>query len=532
MSVPQEGKIDTVRKIGFAAPSGCGFRRNLEDLCVAVMGWMILIGLVGCLLQAVVSTKLLQAEPMVFGSAVTATLDTTHVVVAASSLTDVLPHVLGMEATIAYAGSNTLRMQLDQGLDAALFFSADSGLAARTRRAGAVVHVASNDLVVAYRPEFLHHAVLESAAGPDDVALASQLVAHGARWAIAAREVPAGRYAAAWLRTLPTWLQEEIGRQTAAQDLSARATLRRLDDGEVDAAVVYRTDVLGNPALRFGFISLPAHQRPGIWATVIDGSPHGERLLKQALTSNGVWSTFGFRAPDSLAWQQTSSVAPSGSGDRPSPVFGSAIADALWRSIWTAFLAALLCGALGLPLARWLAARPSGVLGLWVDLPMFLPPSVAGLLLIVVLGPENGLAGWLGGSPILFTPMAIILAQTFVSLPLFVRSVEASLRGIDQDFIEAAYLDGAGRWDVFRSIELPLAWPGVVAGLTLAWARSIGEFGATLFVGGNVPGRTQTGATLIMTLMEGQLSDALWLAAALAGISALSLGAWHRMVRR
>jgi molybdate transport system permease protein len=128
--------------------------------------------------------------------------------------------------------------------------------------------------------------------------------------------------------------------------------------------------------------------------------------------------------------------------------------------------------------------------------------------------------------------MAIILAQTFVSLPLFVRSVEASLRSIDQDFIEAAYLDGAGRWDVFRSIELPLAWPGVVAGLTLAWARSIGEFGATLFVGGNVPGRTQTGATLIMTLMEGQLSDALWLAAALAGISALSLGAWHRMVRR
>lgn len=532
MSVPHEGKLDAVRKIGIPNLIPCGFRRNLSERRAAAVGWIVLMGVVGSLLQAAVSTKPLQAEPTVFGLEVVAMADTPPVVVAASSLSDVLPQVLGTEATIAFAGSNTLHMQLDQGLDAVLFFSADLGLIERTRRAGAVVHVASNDLVLAYRPAFLRNAGIEPASDVDHVALASQLVAHGARWAIAAQEVPAGRYTATWLKTLPDRLQREIRQQTAAQDLSVRATLRRLEDGEVDAAVVYRTDLLSKPALRFRVVPLPAHQRPGVWATVIDGSSTGERLLRQALRREAVWSAYGFSAPSSDGWQRTSAVAAGERIDPPSRVAGSAIADALWRSIWTAFLAALLCGALGLPLARWLAARPSGVLGLWIDLPMFLPPSVAGLLLIVVLGPEYGLAGWIGGKPLLFTPMAIILAQTFVSLPLFVRSVEASLRSIDQDFIEAAYLDGAGRWDVFRSIELPLAWPGVVAGLTLAWARSIGEFGATLFVGGNVPGRTQTGATLIMTLMEGQLSDALWLAAALAAISALSLGAWHRMVRR
>ncbi len=182
-----------------------------------------------------------------------------------------------------------------------------------------------------------------------------------------------------------------------------------------------------------------------------------------------------------------------------SPVLRSA----LWLSVLTATVATGVCLLLGLPLAWCLARcdfRGRGLLRGAVTVPLVLPPVVAGVALMSAFG-RTGFLGEplraLTGLTLPFTTTGVIVAHTFVALPFVVLSIEGSLRLADPALDAAAATLGADRWRVFRTITVPLALPGIIAGAVLGWARSMGEFGATITFAGNYPGSTQTMPTLI-----------------------------------
>lgn len=165
--------------------------------------------------------------------------------------------------------------------------------------------------------------------------------------------------------------------------------------------------------------------------------------------------------------------------------------QALWLSIWTSTVTAALCLLLGLPLA-WLLARTDfpgrGLLRALVTVPLVLPPVVGGVALLSLFGRT----GPLGGLGLPFTSTAVVLAHTFVALPFFVLAAEGAFRSVPARLEVAAAELGADRWTTFLRVSLPLARPGIAAGLLLAWARSLGEFGATITFAGNYPGSTRT----------------------------------------
>lgn len=185
-----------------------------------------------------------------------------------------------------------------------------------------------------------------------------------------------------------------------------------------------------------------------------------------------------------------------------------AVRDALWLSALTSALTVGLCVLLGTPLA-WLLARVEfpgrRLLRGLVAVPLVLPPVVAGVALVAALG-RNGLVGApllaATGWTIPYTTAAVVLAHTFVSLPFFVLSVEGALRTAGERFDVVAATLGADRGTTFRRVTLPLALPGLAAGCVLAWARSLGEFGATITFAGNFPGTTQTMPSLIYTTLQ------------------------------
>ena len=185
-------------------------------------------------------------------------------------------------------------------------------------------------------------------------------------------------------------------------------------------------------------------------------------------------------------------------GGALSEALGTAgVLDALVLSLATTSASLLLTVVVGTPLAYLLARRRfrgSGLLETALDLPIVLPPSVAGLALLLVFG-RSGLLGEplsLLGVAIPFTTVAVILAQTFVAAPFFVRAARAGIAGVDRDLEDAARVDGAAEMAVVRWVTIPLAAPALAAGLVMSWARALGEFGATIMFAGSVLGRTQT----------------------------------------
>jgi molybdate transport system permease protein len=174
-----------------------------------------------------------------------------------------------------------------------------------------------------------------------------------------------------------------------------------------------------------------------------------------------------------------------------------AVLDALGLSLATTLVSIVTVVVLGTPLGFALARREFP--GKWlaesiVDLPIVLPPSVAGLALLLAFGRRGALGPALdvAGLTISFTTLAVVLAQVFVAAPFFIRAARAGFRSVDSDLEDAARVDGAGGVATFRFVTLPLAAPAVSAGLVLAWARALGEFGATIMFAGNFAGRTQT----------------------------------------
>jgi molybdate transport system permease protein len=206
----------------------------------------------------------------------------------------------------------------------------------------------------------------------------------------------------------------------------------------------------------------------------------------------------------------------------------SAVLAALALSLTTTAISLVLTVAVGLPLAVVLARR--SFRGKWlveaiVDLPIVLPPSVAGLALLLVLGRRGILADPLqaAGIDIAFTTVAVILAQTFVAAPFFVRAARAGIAGVDRDLEDAARVDGASERQVFRAVTVPLAASALAAGLVMSWARSLGEFGATIMFAGSVEGRTQTLPLVVYAEFQAGDLDASIAAAAMLVLAALGV---------
>jgi len=200
------------------------------------------------------------------------------------------------------------------------------------------------------------------------------------------------------------------------------------------------------------------------------------------------------------------------------------VAQALGLSLATTLVATALALALGGPLAFLLARRQfrgRAVIDTLIDLPMVLPPSVAGIALLMAFGRRGLIGAPLAelGVSISFTVVAVVLAQCFVAAPYFVKAATAGFTGVDRELEQAAALDGASPAQVLRYITVPLAWPALFSGTVMTWARALGEFGATIIFAGNLPGRTQTMPLAIYLGFERDLNLALTLAAILLVIS-------------
>ncbi|MBL8726970.1 MAG: molybdate ABC transporter permease subunit [Planctomycetes bacterium] len=187
-----------------------------------------------------------------------------------------------------------------------------------------------------------------------------------------------------------------------------------------------------------------------------------------------------------------------------------AVLDALWLSLLCSTSAAACSLLLGLPLAVWLAGGQGAVravVRVLVTLPMVLPPVVGGIALLVAYG-RNGIVGgplarWLDVA-LPFTTAGVVLAATYVSTPFFVLTVEAGLRSVDRRYADAAATLGAGPWHTFGRVTLPLVLPSLRAGLVVAWARALGEFGATITFAGNLAGHTRTLPLAVYVALESQ----------------------------
>jgi molybdate transport system permease protein len=206
----------------------------------------------------------------------------------------------------------------------------------------------------------------------------------------------------------------------------------------------------------------------------------------------------------------------------------SEVLAALGLSLVTTAISLALTIAFGLPLAILLARH--AFRGKWlveaiVDLPIVLPPSVAGLALLLVFGRRGALSGPLGvaGVDLAFTTFAVILAQTFVSAPFFIRAARTGIAAVDHDLEDAARVDGGSERQVFRLVTIPLAGAALAAGMVMTWARALGEFGATIMFAGNVEGRTQTLPLVVYAEFQGGDLDASVAAAAILVLAAAAV---------
>jgi molybdate transport system permease protein len=201
----------------------------------------------------------------------------------------------------------------------------------------------------------------------------------------------------------------------------------------------------------------------------------------------------------------------------------------LWLSLRVATSATVLDLVVGLALAYLLAFRRFPLqllLETALDLPLVLPPTVVGFFLLVLLGPRGPVGRSLEalGISVLFTPAGATLASAFMALPLFVRTSRAAFQGVPTRYLEAGRGMGAGELKLFLRVTLPLARRGVAAGVLLSFARALGEFGATLMVAGNIPGRTQTLPLAIYSrVFEGRTAEAWVLVGLTVSLSLLAV---------
>ncbi|MDG5789273.1 molybdate ABC transporter permease subunit [Evansella sp. AB-P1] len=211
------------------------------------------------------------------------------------------------------------------------------------------------------------------------------------------------------------------------------------------------------------------------------------------------------------------------------------IVTPLWLSLKVATIATIIAFVMGILLSWWFAFnnnKLTSFLSIVVTVPLIIPPTVLGYYLLLLLGRSSTLGQMvesITGQPIVFTWKAAVIAASIAALPLLIRPIQASFETINKETIQAAELDGAGKVQLLRHIIIPLAYKGILAGLVLGFARAMGEFGATLMVAGNIPGRTQTLSIAIYDAVQAdRMMDAHVMVIILSLVTILFLYLIHR----
>jgi len=438
--------------------------------------------------------------PMVMASAVEEqSSDSTLLVLAAASLTDVLPRVAdawvragGKMPSFSFDATSRLANQALANPSADVFVAADVDWMRWLETQGRVIRgapvlIASNELVVVVPTQ-----------GPVPRSPAD-LRASG-RLALAGEHVPAARYARAALEGEGVWaaLEPQVVRAG-----SVRGVLEWVARGEVPAGVVYQSDALASPSVRVAFAFDPATHPPiGYWAAPLETSDQED--LAEAFTAflasseaQAAFAEAGFGPPRP---QADTSI-------RTSPVQPPSI----WSAVRLSLLVALLATVLGFVPAvglGWLLARREfpgkTVLSTLVMAPLVMPPVVTGFLLLRAFGANTTLGSALAamGLSVPFSLVGAALAAFVVGMPLYVISIRGAFEAVDAYYEELSWTLGSPPRRTFFRVSLPLALPGIAAGAVLAFARALGEFGATVVLAGNIEGSTRTIALAVYTLLE------------------------------
>jgi len=457
---------------------------------------------------------------------------------AAASLRDALAELLaqeldGPELRISYGASGDLARQIEAGRGADLFFSAGELEMDRLEAAGRLEPgtrraVLANQLVVvepAERPTLF--------SAPFS---AAQLVDGRLEGLSLAQPdfVPAGRYARDWLERQGLWsaLAERI---VPAADV--RAALAAVESGALRAGIVYRTDAARSARVRV------VHRVPIAECASITYSLALLAERPQPAAARDLWSRL--QGPEALALYQRHGFLPLGppaGAPRPSSPQparpGAGTLEVLWVTLRVALGATALMSLPALALG-WLLARRRfpgrSLLETLVALPLVLPPTAIGYLLLELFAHEGPLGpGTLGFDPgILFSARGAILASAVVALPLATRTARTAFEGVDPRLVTMARSLGLSPLQAFLRVTLPLGRRGLLAALLLGFSRALGEFGATVIVAGNIPGRTQTLALAIFTDIQlGDTRGALLLVAICVGVAFTTVFGVERLLAR
>jgi molybdate transport system permease protein len=417
----------------------------------------------------------------------------------AASTASVLPQLLGdarPPVRFSFDATSRLASILDEGAPGDVFVAADRTWMSWLEERGGIEPgstriVATNRLVVAGRAGT--DAQVQSLADlerlpPRAVALAGEVV-------------PAGRYAEAALRSAGVWNQ--LGDQIL-RGASARATAEWVATGEVAVGLLYRSDVAADPRLE-ELVLVPETLHPPIeyLAAVLASSnqPDAARAVIDRLTSEeaaSIWRTRGFGSAEAVdaVYQDADPSAATLS-----------LSAAVGRSLGVGLLATLLglFPALGL---GWLLARRDfpgkSLVSTLTLVPLVVPPVVTGFLLLWLLGARSPLGRALtaAGIHVPFTVLGAVVAAAVVGFPLYVLTIRAAFESVDRRYEDLAATLGDSPRRRFMRISLPLALPGIAAAAVLAFARGLGEFGATIVLAGNLEGSTRTIPLAVYTLLE------------------------------
>jgi len=424
------------------------------------------------------------------------------VVFAAASTTDAVKRVAcrfekqqGITVRTNFAATSTLAQQVTNGAGADVFISADRAWADRLERNG----------LVARRCDLLGNqiVIIVAADCPVEVTRAEDLLDPRITHVAIAdpHAVPAGIYAREALQKLGLW--EQLSPKAVASS-NVRQALDYVETGAAEAGIVYATDaVLARSAVVR--VELDADltepiRYPLLLMKEAEGNADAEALYAYFQESEAaeVFRQHGFRVLDETVASDASRRYPAA---KQRPTF-FLLSSAEWVALRLSFQVAVCAALAGLPIAlavAYLLARASfpgkWVLEAVVNAPLVLPPVVTGYLLLILLAPRGPIGSVLGdvfGVKIVFTWWAAVVASAVVSFPLMVRAIRLAFEAIDPRLEMAARSLGASRLATFFSVTLPLARRGVIAGWMLAFARSLGEFGATIMVAGNIEGYTNT----------------------------------------
>lgn len=425
----------------------------------------------------------------------------------------------GVTIKLNFASSSTLARQIEAGAQADLYISANRQWMDYIQEKGLVSpgtrrDWATNRLVLVIPCEGpSNDAPAWDGDAKEEAELSAMLSKIGGKIAVGDPDhVPAGIYAKQAL--------DKVGLYDSLKDQfvacpSVRAALRLVEEEQVEAGIVYQSDAVASQHVTVVDVFPQAWHEPITFRLALLRGHHSSAVsladfLCSALAT-GALTQFGF---DDLRQEMTQGLAAVTSGSRWH--LTDEERSALWISLKVALVAVGLLTVPGILLGYVLARKQfTGkvvVEGL-VHAPLVLPPIVTGYLLLLVLG-NNGIVGrWLHlghGIEVAFTLKAAAIASAVVALPLMVRSVRVAMMVADRKLEQASYTLGAGPVRTFLLVSLPLAAPGVIAGMVLAFARSLGEFGATAVFMGNLDGQRTLPLAIYSTLQTAHGENTAW----------------------